>query len=457
MAERNVRGGRVARTAPLVGLAGRTAAEAVVARIRGKDRAEVHRRAAERYAERLGRSKGVLMKAGQIMSFVGYSVEGEYQPIYQQALERLQDDAPPMPPETAAAMIEAELGAPPSELFARFDTEPVAAASIGQVHRALTKDGREVAVKVQYPGVEEAIRADLANTELLATFFRMGQGMLPGYLGMDVRAIAQEVADRIGEEIDYQTEARNQRDFADVYRGHPFIRIPEVLPELSSRRVLTMEWVDGLRYRDVHDASQDLKNAWGEALFRFTLGSIRKFRLFHADPHPGNYLFHEDGGVTVLDFGCVKRFPASMVAFMVAVSQAAVDRDTEAMMRLHFAHGVLDPADAPPAEQVLGWWVTTLCAWTDPQPYTYTSEAMAEVTNVEFGLTGPYEKFLRKFRMDPDMTMMTRIQLGLSAVLGRLRATAEWEAIRQEWDCGAPPGTPLGELDQAFWGGVHVG
>ncbi|MDL4776750.1 MULTISPECIES: ABC1 kinase family protein [Thermomonosporaceae] len=450
----------MARTAPLVGLAGRTAGEAVVAslrkRVRGADTAEFHARAAERYAERLGRSKGVLMKAGQIMSFVGFTVEGENQSIYQRALARLQDDAPPMPPEMAAAMVEAELGAPPQEVFAEFEPEPIAAASIGQVHRATTRDGRRVAVKVQYPGVEEAIRADLANTELIATFFQMGRGLLPGMTRMDVRAVAKEVSERIGEEIDYRAEARNQREFAGHYRGHPFIRIPEIVPELSGRRVLTMDLVDGMRHREALGAGQELKDRWGEAVFRFYIGGIRRLGLFHADPHPGNFLFHDDGTVTFLDFGCVKRFQPEQVRFMTAVAEATVTGDAETLLRLHYDEGVLDRDDPPPADQVLGWWTSTLYAWTRPQPFTYTPETDAVATRGEFGLTGPYGEFIRKWRMDPAMTTLTRIQLGMSAVLSQFRATADWERIRQEWDWDGPPATPMGELDKEFWGGVRV-
>lgn len=460
MADRNIRGGRVARTAPLVGLAGRTAGEAVVAslrrRVRGGDTAEFHARAAERYAERLGRSKGVLMKAGQIMSFVGYSVEGENQSVYQQALARLQDDAPPMPPEMAAAMVEAELGASPGDLFAEFEPEPIAAASIGQVHRATTRDDRRVAVKVQYPGVEKAIRADLANSELIATFFQMGRGLMPGTTRMDIRAVAREVSERIGEEIDYLAEAGNQREFADHYRGHPFIHIPEVVPELSTRRVLTMDLVEGMRYREALDAGQDLKDRWGEAIFRFYIGGIRRLGLFHADPHPGNYLFHEDGTVTFVDFGCVKRFRPELVRFIVAVAEATVAGDAETLLRLHYEAGALDPGDPPPPEQVLGWWTTTLRAWTEPQPFRYTPENDAAVTRDEFGFTGPYVDYIRKWRMDPDMTTLTRLQLGMSAVLSRFRATADWELIRQEWDWSGPPATPMGELDVDFWGGVRA-
>jgi predicted unusual protein kinase regulating ubiquinone biosynthesis (AarF/ABC1/UbiB family) len=210
--------GRVRRAAPLVGMAGRTAGEAVVASLRRNGAERFHARAAERYAEMLGRSKGVLMKAGQILSFVtvGAAVPAEYRTLYQSTLARLQDSAPPMPAELAASVVEEELGAPPDALFAEFAAEPLAAASIGQVHAATMHDGRRVAVKVQYPGVEEAIRADLRNTELLATFFSLARTLAPDLTRVDVRALAREVADRIGEEIDYRAEARNQAEFADT-------------------------------------------------------------------------------------------------------------------------------------------------------------------------------------------------------------------------------------------------
>src|ERR1700710_1446021 len=188
-----ISGGRVGRVAPLVGMAGRTAGEAVVASLRkrrqGGDLTEFHTCQAQRYAERLGRSRGVLMKAGQMLSFVALDpvVGAPYRGISQEAFARLQDDAPPMPPQLAIETIRAELGRSPRELFAEFDPHPLAAASIGQVHAATLHDGRRVAVKVQYPGVEEAIRADLKNTELIATFFQMVFTMVPGLARMDVR------------------------------------------------------------------------------------------------------------------------------------------------------------------------------------------------------------------------------------------------------------------------------
>lgn len=451
-----IRRGRVTRTAPLLGLAGRTAGEAVVAslrgRLKGEDGAAFHQRTAERYADRLGRSKGVLMKAGQILSFVtlGPLVGDENQRIYQAALARLQDDALPMPAEQIAEVIEAELGAPPARLFAAFDPAPLAAASIGQVHAATLPDGRRVAVKVQYPGVERAIRADLDNTELLATFFQLMRGMAPGLTNLDVRALAREVSERIGEEIDYRSEAAYQTEFADAYRGHPFIHIPEVVPELSAERVLTMDLVEGMRWPEALSADASLRDLWGEAIFRFSIGSLRTLRLFNADPHPGNYLFHPDGRVSFLDFGCVKRFTREQLATMQAIISATVDGDAARLKEHSIAGGFVEAGDSPTPEALLDWYREALHSLTAPQPFTYTPEHAARVVQAEFSPNGPYREVVRKLRIQGDYTFLSRIDLGVTSVLGALGATGPWNAIREEWDCGGPPATALGELDFAF-------
>jgi predicted unusual protein kinase regulating ubiquinone biosynthesis (AarF/ABC1/UbiB family) len=457
-----IRGGRVTRTAPLVGLAGRTAGEAVVnslrKKIRGGDSAEFHTKEAARYAERLGRSKGVLMKAGQILSFVtlGTVVDAEYQPIYHRALARLLDDAPPMPPALAAEMIATELGVPPSELFAEFDPVPLAAASIGQVHAAVLKDGRRVAVKVQYPGVEKAIRADLANTELLATFFQLMNSMAPSRSNLDMRALAREVAERIGEEINYLTEAANQTAFADAYRGHPFIRIPEVVPELSARRVLTMELGEGMRWSDALKAGQELKDQWGEVIYRFAYGSVRTFGLFHGDLHPGNYLFHPDGGVTFLDFGCVKRYTREQVADLQGLVNACIGGDADEAFSWFVKGGFVNEADAPDPAAALARQRDALTPCIAPQPFTYTPEFAAGMVQRGFSPSGPYRDFTRKVTMPPAYLLTSRMDLTLPAVLGTLGSTGPWNAIREEWDCAGPPATRYGELDLAFREGSHA-
>ncbi len=450
----SVRTGRVARAAPLLALTGRTAGEAVVSALRRKDRGANRQRSAERYAEQLGRSRGVLMKAGQILSFVslGSLVDGGSQSVYQAALARLQDDAPPMDPLVAASVVRAELGADPSEVFAEFAPLPIAAASIGQVHAARTHDGRAVAVKIQYPGVDDAIRADLANAELLATFFQLIRGLAPDLGRTDARALAREVSVRIGEEIDYRIEAENQTAFADVYRGHPFIRIPEVLPEYSTGRVLTMELSDGMRWSQAQAADQELKDQWGEAIYRFTLGSLRRMGRFNADPHPGNYLFHPDGTVTFLDFGCVKRFTVEQVDWMRDTVRCSIAGDAEALLHQYTEGGFVQPTDPPTAEGILAWAREPLTPVLSEQPFRYTPEFAAQIVDLEFSPRGPHSATVQKLALPGEYVSLSRIDLGMTAVLATLRASSNWRGIREELDDDGPPATPYGELEFAFMG-----
>jgi predicted unusual protein kinase regulating ubiquinone biosynthesis (AarF/ABC1/UbiB family) len=448
--------------APLVGLAGRTAGEAVVASLRSRrrgdrDKTEFHSRAAQRYVELLGHSRGVLMKAGQILSFVTIDsmVGDDYRSIYQAAFARLQDDAPPMPPEQAIETVEAELGRPVGEVFSEFNPKPLAAASIGQVHAATLPDGRRVAVKVQYPGVERAISADLRNTELLGTFFALLRGMMPDLGRVDMRAMAREVSDRIGEEIDYRVEAANQRAFADYYRGHPFIHVPEIVGELSTRRVLTMDLVEGARYAEAVGADGELRDRWGEAIYRFVIGSLRRLRLFNADPHPGNYLFHPDGTVTFLDFGCVKRFTQTQLDHMVSMVRAAIAQDAEALRATMVTARFVDPADSPGSDALLAWFSDNLRALVAEQPFTYDPEFAAEVVRREFSPSGPHREVVRRLTTESDYLFTSRIDTGMTAVLGGLRASGPWNAIRDEWDSAGPPATPYGELDLAFRNGAR--
>jgi len=258
-------------------------------KLTGADSTEFHIRTAERYAELLGRSKGALMKAGQMLSLIsaGPAVPEEFQSIYQVALRRLRDDAPPMAPELARSALESELDQPIENAFAQFEWKPLAAASIGQVHAARLHDGRAVAVKIQYPGVAAAIGADLKNNELLVTFLGLMFGLYSRKACFDLRGAAREISVRITEELDYRREAANQKEFADIYRGHPFIHVPEVIGELCTQRVLTQELVQGKSWSEALTCEQELRDSWAEAIYRFVYATNLRFCLFNADPHPG--------------------------------------------------------------------------------------------------------------------------------------------------------------------------
>jgi predicted unusual protein kinase regulating ubiquinone biosynthesis (AarF/ABC1/UbiB family) len=452
-----IRQGRVRRSAPLARLAARTAGEAVVAGLRRKisdaDPLEFHARTAERYAELLGHSKGVLMKAGQMVSFVscGPVVPTEFRSVYQTALSRLQGDAPPMHPELARATLEQELGRRAEDAFAEFDWAPLAAASIGQVHAARLDDGRRVAVKIQYPGVAEAIRSDLENTELLATFFALISAAMPGRTRLDLRGGAREVSARITEELDYRLEATNQREFAEIYRDHPFIHVPEVIRDLSTGRVLTQELVTGRSWLEALSASQELRNRWGEAIYRFCWGTLQSFGLFNADPHPGNYLFHDDGTVSFLDFGCVKRFRSGEIGLMNSVWSAALDGDAHAIWHAAVEGGLFRSSDDLTPADVLAYWREGAEYCWGSQPFTITPEYVAACIERECSPTGPSGKTMRQLAAPGEFAFMLRIDLGLMSVLGELRAASDWASIEREHRLGAAPSTPLGRLDREFF------
>jgi len=233
----------------------------------------------------LGTMKGAAMKVGQVASFIDLGgLPPEVQDVFQAKLAELRDAAPQVSFKDMRKVIEADLEEPLDEVFAEFDEEAVAAASIGQVYRARLHDGRRVAVKVQYPGVAQAVRADLQNLGLL---LRAARRMAPG---LDAKAVAAEIRERLTEELDYEHEAQSQRAMARAWRGHPFVVVPDVVTSLSRERVLVSEWVDGMGFEDVKQLPQEERDRFGEIVFRFFIGSLWRTGFFSGYPHPGNYL-----------------------------------------------------------------------------------------------------------------------------------------------------------------------
>jgi predicted unusual protein kinase regulating ubiquinone biosynthesis (AarF/ABC1/UbiB family) len=400
-------------------------------------------RTAEQVAEALGGMKGALMKLGQMASYLD---QGLAEPV-RDALAQLQADAPPMAAELAVATIEQDLGAPVGELFASFEETPLAAASIGQVHRAVLHDGRAVAVKVQYPGVDDAIRADLANAGVLF----QGVGML--FPGLDPKPIVEEMRARVLEELDYHGEARNQQLFADYYRGHPFVHVPDVVQERSATRVLTTVLADGARFDEVRSWSQEQRDLAGEAIYRFVMRSLYRLHAFNGDPHPGNYLFQGDGRVVFLDFGLVKHFDASEVqVFTDMVRSMVLDRDVAGFRKVIEGVGLL-PAGAPFDDDLVGQYFGHFYEFVlEPGPVTMTPEYASETVRRIFDTSGPFGDIMRAANVPPSFVLIQRINLGLYAVLADLGATADWRRISEEiWPFfEGPPSTPLGEAE-AEW------
>jgi predicted unusual protein kinase regulating ubiquinone biosynthesis (AarF/ABC1/UbiB family) len=435
--------GRWRRARPLLGMARRRRGR------RPLDRAQYEQQAA-RYAEELGHMKGAAMKAGQWLSLVQAmrSVPPEYRGAFGEYLSVLQDDVPPMDPATTASVIAEELGAPPSEVFARFDEQPLAAASLGQVHRATLADGRHVAVKIQYPGVADAVAADLSNVKLFASTMYLGSKILTPNL--DVRAVAEELRVRITEELDYRREARNQQDFADFYAGHPFIRIPAVVPELTTGRVLVQDLAEGRRWASARTCDQSLRDQWGEVIVRFFHVGLFQTGLVNADPHPGNYLFHDDGTVTFVDFGCVERYPPEAVALQSELADATLAGDAEQVKELLGRIGLFPPGDKVDARRVLDWYRGAWEPVSAGGEWTYTSEWAAGVVDRWFNPTGPWRDVTRRFAIPRDFLFVNRIVLGQYALVGALEATADWAALDAEIRHGAPPASELGRQHAAW-------
>jgi predicted unusual protein kinase regulating ubiquinone biosynthesis (AarF/ABC1/UbiB family) len=456
--------GRTARLAGLAGLAGHTLATRTQTRIHRHTDGEAAKaaerarqeRLAERYAEVLGDMKGAVMKVGQILSFVDVDglVPTSSRELFQSTLARLQNDVPPLAPDEIADVIATELGARPDEIFAYFSPRPVAAASMGQVHMARLANGTELAVKVQYPGVQDAVRADLANSNLLASVIRAGLALLgPEAPNVDPRMLVEEIRDRVMDELDYTIEAANQREFRSLYDGHPFIHIPAVYPELSTGRVLTTEYVHGMRWSEAITAGEAIRSRWGEAIFRFVFASLHRHGIFNADPHPGNYLFHEDGTVTFLDFGCVKRFSKERVSDMSDLVDAALACNAPAVLRAFVNVGLLADADAHglDPDRLLEFYRGALQDRWDEQPFTYTPESVAKIAASTYQPLGEWSDVTGRLQMPKDLLFLNRITVGTSFILAHLYASGDWKSIDCEIRHDGPPTTEFGRLEAAWW------
>src|SRR3954454_1859017 len=298
---------------------------------------------AERIVAVLGTMKGAAMKLGQVMSFLDVGlVPEEYREEFQAKLAELRDAAPKVSFKDMKKVIEGEYGDKLENVFETFDPVPVAAASIGQVYKARLDDGRCVAVKVQYPGVAEAVRSDLQNLGLI---LRLMKSVAPG---LDVGAVATEVRDRIGEELDYELEAQNQRTMSRAFRGHPFIVVPDVVTSLSHERVVVTEFVDGRGFEEFKQLAAEERDRIGEIIFRFYFGSMYRLHMFSGDPHPGNMLLLDDGRMAFLDFGLFKVLEREAAARELLLGRLGVEGRGEELAAELRRHGFLTRGEIEP-------------------------------------------------------------------------------------------------------------
>jgi predicted unusual protein kinase regulating ubiquinone biosynthesis (AarF/ABC1/UbiB family) len=401
---------------------------------------------AEQIVAALGTMKGAAMKLGQVMSFLDVGlVPEEYREQFQHKLAELRDAAPKVSFKDMRKVLEQDFDEPLDEVFATFDPVPIAAASIGQVYRARMHDGRDVAVKVQYPGVSAAVRADMQN---LGMILRLMKSVAPG---LDPKALGAEIRSRIDEELDYELEAANQRTLARIFRGHPFIVIPDVVTSLSRERVIVSEFVSGRGFEEVKQLPQHERDRIAEIVFRFYFGCMYRHHQFSGDPHPGNSILLDDGRMAFLDFGLFKRIPAEVAEFELETQRLGILRDGRGLIeQLHRGGWMGDPSF---------YTEEGILAQFDDLTWWYSRDEELELdpeiaTEVVIQMSDPRSRHFGKMRhetLPPDHLFGRRLEMLTLAVMAQLRAKGNWHRIAREWIFGDAPVTDLGREEAAFY------
>ncbi len=453
MGRNEISGSRLRRGAQMTGTAAGFAARTGAAKALGGSGASDARRAAatrqqlkaaEGMANLFRGMRGAAMKVGQTLSAVDLGlVPEEVRPAFQEILASLQQDADPVSFDAIRKVVEEDLGSPLGREFADFEREPIAAASIGQVHRAELSDGRTVAVKVQYPGIAEAIHADLRNLKLALKMLSL---IAPG---IDTGAIADEIRERIGDELDYELEAQNHRAMARAYRGHPFVAVPDVVTSLCGERVLVSEFVDGERFAAARELPAAERDRIGEILVRFYLNGPLRHRLLNGDPHPGNSLFLADGRVAFIDFGFFKRLSDVDVDQLLRSNRALWDRDPAELLAVVSELGSLPP-DAALAEPFFEHYDAIFGWLMNPEPLTVDAAVTAQMMRRYTDLRGT-EGF-DAMELPAEHFVLMRAVFLMIGLLGQLRAENTWLDVAREWLLEEEPATELGRLEQEFFG-----
>jgi predicted unusual protein kinase regulating ubiquinone biosynthesis (AarF/ABC1/UbiB family) len=410
--------GRLGRFVKLAGVGARASVDMLVSR--GSEKV------AERTAEVLGNLRGLAAKLGQTVSYVDGFVPETHRAVYEKALGALRTAAPRSSPEAIRALVEAELGAPIAELFAEWEDDPFASASIGQVHRARLANGDAVAVKVQHPGIDRAIESDLANVGLLENFV----GAL-GPRSLNSAAVLEEVKTRFREELDYGLEAERQQQFIRLHAGDASISIPSVVRERSARRVLTMQLVHGTTLDEAASAPVELRQRYAETLWRFVFKGNLVGGMFNADPHPGNYLFQPDGSVTFLDFGCIQPIAGHRLEAARALHRAALTRDEPAFKR---AAAVILESKGGSYEEAATAYSRRCFTPVFESPFHITSEfatsLVHEISTVKSQLWAKDKSFVQ---LPAGMLFMNRLQFGFYSVLAKLNVPVDYAEVERSF------------------------
>jgi predicted unusual protein kinase regulating ubiquinone biosynthesis (AarF/ABC1/UbiB family) len=441
--------GRLARTARVGGLVTgqglRWAGMRTANRMRSPERAAAARdertaATVRELVEQLSRMRGAAMKIGQLFSMIDLDGLPDAQRDELQAkLATLRDDVPPVPFPQLEKLMRKELGAPLQRVFASFDERAFAAASIGQVHRATTLEGDEVVVKVQYPGIAEAVESDLRNATLLLPLIRR---LAPG---LDAKPLFTELRERIGEELDYELEAQNQRRVERLLRGHPFITVPRVRTDISTRRVLVSDYVEGERFEAVRALDRPRRDRYGEIVFRFYFGLLYRNRIALGDPHPGNYLLCPDGRVAFVDYGLVRDLGAARIDAERAIALAVREDDPSALAAALVAGGYVSDVDGEVALQMIR---PAIRWYAIPGDHALAQRRGRER---ERESEAAFREQAGRFTLPPETMLIRRMHALVAIVLTRLGASADWGAIAAEYLHGEPAATPLGKAEAEFF------
>jgi len=409
---------------------------------------ELQQRTAEQLFKVLGELKGGAMKFGQALSVFESALPEEVAGPYRAALTKLQEAAPPMPTSTVHAVLTERLGEDWHDLFLEFEDKPAAAASIGQVHRGVWHDGREVAVKVQYPGAGEALLSDLNQ---LSRFARLLGPLIPG---MDIKPLITELKDRVSEELDYGLEAQAQQAHAEEFADDPDVVVPEVVHQ--SDEVLITEWIDGVPLSEViSDGTEEQRDRAGQLLARFLFSGPARTGLLHADPHPGNFRLlpggpegEDDWRLGVLDFGTVDRLPGGLPTPIGESLRMTLDGDADAVYEMLCAEGfVKETIDLEP-DAVMDY-LLPIIEPAQVEEFTFTRGWMRSQAARVADPRSPAYQLGKRLNLPPAYLLIHRVTLSTIGVLCQLGATVRLRQELEEWLPGFAPEDPTDEEDSA--------
>jgi predicted unusual protein kinase regulating ubiquinone biosynthesis (AarF/ABC1/UbiB family) len=425
-------------------------------RVRSDDaklRAQRKRTAAvvEQIVVQLGQMKGAAMKLGQVLSTIELpGLEQEDAERIKTRLAALRDQAPRVEYPRLERLMAQEWGEPVGRVMADIDPVAVAAASIGQVHRGQTKDGRDVAIKIQYPGIAEAVETDLRNLKLLMPLLSR---VAPG---LDTAALARELTERVSEELDYELEAQSQRRIARGWREHPHVMVPAVLTDLSTRRVLVTEFVPNEGFGQMRTHGEAERDRYAEVIHRFFHDTAGRLGLALGDPHPGNVLLAADGRLAFIDFGMLRRLPPHYMEREGAVYRALCRDDVAGLRATMGALGYLpEPWEHP--DELLFEYMRRAAEWMidEPQPRRLSGSTAFEIAESIFALPSGWMDMVKSFSLPSEAVLLRRMENMVFSVCCDLRACADWRALADELIAREEPRTALGREHAAWVAGAR--